>query len=222
MGRFSFLGLFSLILVLNFNISKLLTPTNGGQLICVDKIVKSLSFSFDSQIADLLWLNFLQEIDAYNEGKIADQYLCLDGSSSWHFHVLDIAIDLDNKFYELMAVGPLVVSITINDSKGATLLFDKAVKNFPNDWRILYQASYQAQFEEGNLKKAADLLYRAALNGAPRWTYSLAGGLYSQVGMKQASESIYFLLKEKFPDDEVTKRLKSKLENKIKNFFEKK
>ncbi|MCK6599444.1 MAG: hypothetical protein L6Q37_13845 [Bdellovibrionaceae bacterium] len=213
-----------LILSLNLNIVKLTSLYNHEKerLICPSENNKFLTFGFSSQTADILWLQFLQEIEAYNENKIAKPFLCADGTSSWHFHILNLAMELDPKFYELTAIGPLVVSVTINDSKGASLLFDKAVTNFPNDWRILYQAAYQSQVEEKNLKKTAELFHRAASNGAPRWVYSLAGGIYNEIGMVQFADSIYRFLADKFPEDEVTKRLKNKLQNKVKNFFEKK
>jgi hypothetical protein len=40
--------------------------------------------------------------------------------------------------------------------------------------------------------------------------------------MKALAESIYQYLVEKFPEDEVTRNLKQKLDNKVKNFYEKK
>lgn len=211
----------SLLLLLNTKISSYTSSLNGGRLICVNEYTKYFSFGNDSQIADFFWLRFLQEIDAFNEFKIDDSHLCPDKTTSWHYHIVNIAMDLDSKFYELASVAPLVISITISDSMGATKLFDKAVENFPNDWRILFQASYQAQFEEKNLKKAADLLYRAGQNGAPRWVLSLSGGLYNELGMKAFANSVYGYLESKFPDDPNTKRLKDKLDNKIKNYFTK-
>lgn len=191
-------------------------------LFCINEKTKYFSFGNDSQLVDLLWVRFLQEVDAYNESKISDAHLCPDKISSWHFHILNIAIDLDPKFYEIALVGPLIVSITVNDTKGASILFDKVVSNFPNSWKILYQAAYQAMIEEKNLKKAADLLQRAGRNGAPVWVFSLAGGLYKEVGMTMMAKSVYEYLLEKFPKDEITLRLKGKLENKIKNFYEQK
>lgn len=198
-----------------------MSPVNGGHLICVNEYTKYFSFGNNSQVADVFWVRFLQEIDAYNELKIAAAHLCPDSISSWHYQLLNVAIELDPKFYEMMAVGPLLISVTISDSKGASILFDKAVKNFPNDWKILYQASYQAQFEEKDYKKAAELLFRAGKNGAPIWVYSLAGGLYNRAGLTNFANSVYEYLVKNFPEDKVTKRLKDKLENKIKNFYEK-
>lgn len=155
-------------------------------------------------------------------GSIADSHLCIDGTTSWHYNIINTASDLDPKFYEMMSVGPLLISVTISDSVGASKLFDKALKTFPNDWKILFQASYQAQIEEKNLKKAAELLYRAGKNGAPTWVFSLAGGLYNELGMTNLTKDIYSYLIEKFPEDEtIRNRLKEKIDNKLKNYYSK-
>lgn len=211
----------SSILLLNLKISRYTSSQNGGRLICISEYTKYFSFGNNSQLSDLFWLRFLQEIDAYNEFKIAEAHMCPDKTTSWHYHIINMGMELDPKFYEMAAIGPLVISITISDSIGASKLFDKVVENFPNDWRVLFQASYQAQFEEKNLKKAAELLYRAGQNGAPRWVLSLSGGLYNELGMKAFADSVYNYLESKFPDDPNTKRLKDKLDNKIKNYFTK-
>lgn len=219
-----YLAVFAIILFLvfiNFRIQDYTSSKNRGRLICVSEQSKLFSFGNNSQLADLLWLNFIQEIDAFNELKIVEAHLCPDKVTSWHYHTINLGMELDPNFYEMAAIGPLIISVTISDAVGASILFDKAVKNFPNNWKILYQASYQAQFEEKNYKKAADLLFRAGKNGAPLWVYSLAGGLYNRAGLTIFANSVYEYLVKSFPEDKVTQRLKDKLENKVKNFYEK-
>lgn len=196
-----------------------MTSSSRGHLVCVSEFTKNFSFGNNPQISDLLWIRFLQEVDAYNQGKVAEDHLCPDKSSSWHYHIINLAMELDPKFIELALNGPLLVSITINDRVGASNLYNKAIKNFPNDWRILYQASYQALIEEEDLPKAADLLHRAAILGAPLWVYSLAGGVYNHLGQAKIAESIYEYLSINFPENEATHRLKKKLLNKQNNFF---
>lgn len=208
-----------LILVLNSNMSFLASEKYQSPLICVNALASSFSVGLNTQIVDAFWIRFLQELDAYNQLTIAEPHLCPDKTSSWHFHIMNVAMDLDGKFYELMVHAPLLVAITIGDSKGASILFDKSVASFPSDWKILYRASYQAQIEERDNKKAADLLYRAGKNGAPRWVMSLAGGLYNEAGSRKMAEQIYSELLADEKDTFMAKRLKQKLENKLKNFY---
>lgn len=208
------------IIALNFLFVSILPNQYVSPLICVNSLTKYFSFGSGPQIADVFWVRFLQELDAYNQLTVAEPHLCPDKTSSWHFHIMDVAFELDSKFYEIMVNAPLLISVTIGDSKGASILFDKSVVNFPNDWRVLYRASYQAQIEEHDKKKAAELLYRAGKNGAPGWVMSLAGGLYNETGERQMAEQIYSELLKDARDEHVAKRLKQKLDSKIKNYFE--
>lgn len=210
-----------LLVIANLNLKELKSPIYDSRLICVNAYTKYFSFGNASQITDMFWLRFLQELDAFNKLEIAEPHLCPDKVSSWHFHIVNVAMDLDPKFYELNLHAPLLVGLTISDVKGASILFDKSVENFPDDWRILYRASYQAVVEENNPKKAADLLYRAGQRGAPTWVKSLAGGLYNETGNRKMAELIYGELLADEKNVELAKRLKQKLENKIKNFYRK-
>lgn len=207
------------IFSINFKIGSFGLKNYDQKLICVSNYIKYFSFGFNSSVADTFWIRFLQELDAYNQLEVAEVHLCPDKISSWHFHIMNVAFDLDTKFFEIMVHAPLLVSVTINDPKGASILFDKSVSNFPNDWRILYRASYQAQIEEKDFKKAADLLYRAGKNGAPGWVMSLAGGLYNEAGNRRMAEQIYSELIKDLKDDETARRLRMKLDSKIKNYF---
>lgn len=219
-SAFGSLLIAGLLFFLNLNIKDFLPAQYQSRLICVNNYTKFLSFGNDPQIADAFWIRFLQELDAFNTLTIAEPHLCPDKTSSWHFHIMNIAIDIDPKFYEVTLNAPLLISVTIGDAKGASILFDKAVKNYPNDWMILYRASYQAQIEERDHKKAADLLYRAGKNGAPKWVMSLAGGLFNEVGDRVMAEKIYAELLKDLKDEELAKRLKLKLDNKIKNYYD--
>ncbi|MBL7545926.1 MAG: hypothetical protein JNL11_19060 [Bdellovibrionaceae bacterium] len=215
----SFFSIGLVIVYLNFNLASLIPQKYQAPLICVNDYIKYFSFGNDSQIADIFWIRFLQELDAYNQLTIAESHLCPDKVSSWHFHIMNAAFDLDPKFYELMLYVPLLISVSIGDARGASVLFDKAVMNFPNDWRVLYRASYQAQIEEKNNEKAAQLLYRAGKNGAPPWVLSLAGGLFNESGNRKMAEQIYNEMLAEAKDPILAERLKLKLESKMKNYF---
>lgn len=205
---------------LNLKIGSIPLRSYDQRLICVNSYVKYFSFGFEKPIVDGFWIRFLQELDVFNQADIAEPHLCPDKTSSWHFHIMNQAFDLDPRFYEIMVHAPLLVSVTINDPKGASVLFDKSVASFPDDWRILYRASYQAQIEEKNFQKAANLLYRAGKSGAPSWVMSLAGGLYNQTGNRKMAEQIYEDLLKDSKDEETAHRLKLKLDSKIRNYFE--
>lgn len=206
------------ILFLNVNLKSITSNKFETALICVSEHTKDFVVGFENQVVDFFWIRFLQELDAYNELTIAEPHLCPDKVSSWHFHIMNVAFDLDKKFFEIYIHAPLLVGITIGDVRGASVLFDKSVAAFPNDWRILYRAAYQAMLEEKDKIKAAGLLYRAGKNGAPTWVMSLAGGLYNESGQRQLAEKIYSELLADAKTENSANRLKQKLDNKIKNF----
>jgi hypothetical protein len=207
-----------LVLFFNVNLKSFTSGKYETALICVSEYTKYYTAGFENQVADFFWIRFLQELDAYNQLTIAEPHLCPDKTSSWHFHIMNVAFDLDKKFFELYAHAPLLVSITIGDVVGGSVLFDKSVEAYPNDWRILYRAAYQAMIEEKNKKKGAELLYRAGKQGAPPWVMSLSGGLYNETGDRQMAERIYSELLANAKDADAAARLKLKLDNKLKNF----
>lgn len=209
----------ALILFLNLNLKTLTSDKYESALICVSEYSKYYTVGFANQVVDFFWVRFLQELDAYNQLTIADPHLCPDKTSSWHFHIMNVAFDLDTKFFEMYVHAPLLVGITIGDIAGASILFDKSVVVYPDNWRILYRAAYQAMIEEKNKPKAADLLYRAGKHGAPTWLLSLSGGLYNESGDRQMAERIYGELLSDTKNEEAAKRLKQKLDKKMKNFF---
>lgn len=135
--------------------------------------MKLFSFGYADYYADILWLRLVQDIDFCEKGKRK----C---SENWAYQMLHTITDLSPQFRTAYASGSLALSVLVDDIKGASKIFKKAIKAFPNDWQILYIAAYHFLLEEKNNALAASLLYRAAQNGAPTWLYSLASKLYKK------------------------------------------
>lgn len=149
--------------------------------------IQNFTFGFSEHIADQLWIRSIQDLD-FCEKKESETRCRKD---SWLYSMLDLIVDLSPHFRKVQAVGPIALTVLISDIEGASKLFDRAVANFPNDWPILYRASYQAMEEEKDYDKAAKLLIRAAQNGGPPWFYSLAGRLYTKEGRIDLAEVVY-------------------------------
>jgi hypothetical protein len=102
--------------------------------------------------------------------------------------------------------------VIVNDFAGASRIFDKAVKAFPNDWPILSRAAYHAIYEEKDKEKAAKLLLRSAELGGPPWQYLLASRLSLESGEREFTEAmIHQLESEPRPDPVLIKTLKDRL-----------
>lgn len=139
------------------------------------KYMSLFSFGYADYYADVLWLRLIQDIDFCEKGKNK----CSEG---WAYKMLDSITELSPKFRTAYAFGALTLSVLVNDIKGSSKIFRKAIKNFPNDWEILYRASYHFLLEEKDNVLAAQLLQRSAENGGPNWLYSLASRLHKKEG----------------------------------------
>jgi tetratricopeptide (TPR) repeat protein len=170
--------------------------------------IKYLSIGLNHQWADSLWLRALQDFD-YCEKKI-NEMECK--GKSWLFQTLNLATELDPKFEPTMyrAAG-LALTVLISDYSGASIIFDKAVKQYPDNWNITYAAAYHALYEEKDKNKAARLYEQAAKTGAPTWVFSLAARLAADVGQDEYSKQILEYMIATNQDEKIIKRLKDKL-----------
>lgn len=155
--------------------------------------IRYFSLGYKEVIADSLWLRFLQDYGTCEQkmapvgaprvgiGHIAD---CDKG---WAYHVLDSVLECAPKWRLPAAIGPILLSVVVDDINGASLLFKKAVKNFPNDWVVLFRAGYHFLYETDEHLLAAQYYDRAGKAGAPLWVHSLAAKLYSEQGRDQVA-----------------------------------
>lgn len=183
------------------------TPIEQKMLVAPPPYIEYFTFGYNQVVADGLWIRAIQDFD-FCDQEIAKQVCKGQG---WLYHMLDTITTLapDNRIVFL--TGPVELSVIVNDMEGASKLFDKAVLHFPDDWTILYRASYHANFEEHNKKKAADLLVRAAKIGGPIWFNNLATSLYTDAGQKELGISLYKNLKASGADEKVLARMRQKL-----------
>lgn len=203
------LGIFAFTLLL---LSKTIHFQSGKverQLIAPPQNIERIAFGFHEMMADSLWIRAIQDFDFCD--RPVHQTQCQ--GQSWLYRMLDAATNLSPRFRVIYLNGPLALSVIISDSEGASKLFDKAVRAFPNDWKILYGAAYQALYEEKNQKKAGDLLIRAGQNGAPPWVFSLAGRLYADSGNLELAESLLRSLREQGQDPSLIERMRQKIDS---------
>jgi hypothetical protein len=163
--------------------------------------IENMQFGFKESVADSFWLRWVQDADTcYTYGPTADAGPEIseappDKSSditynprhkicdySWAFKMLDAITKLDPKFKMPYMLGAPALSVLVEDYKGASVIFERGMAAYPDDWLITYRAAYHFLFDEKDLKKAASLLIRAADRGGPNWLRSLAARLYSKVG----------------------------------------
>lgn len=172
------------------------------------KNIKDFTFGYDSAMASGFWVRMVQDFHVCDQTKERSAYpgfredvdpvedvltrelpksTCERG---WVYQMLDVISDLDPSFRSVFLDGGTMLSVMVDDRDGASAIFKKGVELYPNDWEILYRSAYHELFEMQNASLAEKLMYRAAENGAPAWTYSLAAKLSSRSGQAAMALSI--------------------------------
>lgn len=170
--------------------------------------IGSLTAGFSTQVSDSFWIRAVQDIDFCDE--VINKNEC--NSKSWLFSVLNLTVELDEKFKEAYYYGGLALTVLISDYQGASIIFDKGVAAFGKDWHLLYAAGYHALIEEKNKLKASKLYYAAAENGAPSWLRLTAGQLASDSGDNEIARTALQRLIETESDPIWIEKLKKKIE----------
>lgn len=180
---------------------------HSRQLVAPPQGIERFTFGYSEVTADVLWIRTVQDFD-YCEKQIQEN-VCVN--NSWLYHMLEAITNLSPHFRIPYAAGALALTVLISDIEGATKIFDKGVKNFPNDWPILYRAAYHYLYEVKDKKRAAEFLLQAGKNGAPPWVFALAGRLYSDSGHMELAESLLNQMIQTKQDPTLIKRLQDKI-----------
>lgn len=166
--------------------------------------LERFAFGFRLSLADSLWIRWIQDSDycqTYGEAPVqlpenkeaeeafpqAEDTLTYNVrhrvcDGSWGYQMLDAVSRLDPKFDMVYQGGAIVLSVLVEDFEGASKLFERGLKEYPNDWRLAYLAAYHFLYDVRDFSRAAELLNKAGDLGAPIWVKSLASRLYSRSG----------------------------------------
>ena len=149
------------------------------------QVIKYFSFGFDDLYADILWMRLIQNIDFCNSDKgipVYDGKTKYDCEKGWSYKMTLAITELAPRFLAPYEIAGSIMSVIMGDKLGAKKIYDKALKVFPNNWRIHFSASYHYLMELKEEEKAAKLLIRTADLGGPLWLYALAAKTYKKKG----------------------------------------
>ncbi len=162
--------------------------------------IRYFTMGYTETVGDSWWLTAIQSLNVCEQDRGASSFapsgnrIGLDRTPScsygWVFHVLNLIIELIPRFHFVAVNGPIILSVIIDDIDGATVLFEKAIKLYPNDWVILSRAASHFASEVEDRQKAALLFLRAARLGAPPWMALYAAKLSSKEGLHFFSRRI--------------------------------
>ncbi len=182
------------------------------------KEIKHFHFGYAETMADVFWIRVLQDFFICDRAiENLNHTASTACKKSWVFQMLDLVTDLAPKFGMPYYYGATVLSVIINDPIGAKLIFDKGVRELPDEWDIAYRAAYHYLIELKDSDGAAKLLVQAGENGAPAWVFSLAGRLYSEEGKAFLAKSVLqsaleSQLKSSQPDEAAIYKIRQRLE----------
>lgn len=190
------------------------------------KTLLHLHFGHKNSLADFFWLNTIQNLDycenedmpkSFNPGIGVDAVLSAVLSPSrcdrgWVFQMMDFITDLSPGFEPIYEIGGTALSVLVDDRAGATIIFDKGLKIFPDNWILSYRAAYHYLFELQKPGRAADLLMAAYKNGGPDFLPTLATRLYSKVGRAMLGYTTLKEFIENNPNSDHMSRAKTRLE----------
>ncbi len=197
----------SLLLFVNVRFLSFQNQDSAKDFIAPPPKLEQYTVGLRYQIADLIWIRALQDFDFCE--KQLDERTCQ--GKSWLFEMIDTVVRLDSHFKNPYMFGGLALTVLISDYAGASIIFDKAVEKFPNDWNLNYIAAYHSLFEEKNQFKAAQRFEAAARGGAPSWVYVRASRLYDESGKKELAQDILNQLEKSGQHPALVNRLKEKL-----------
>lgn len=147
--------------------------------------IKYFSFGFEELYADILWMRLLQNIDFC---KSKDGFPIYDGTQKyscregWSYKMTDAITELAPRFLAPYKIAGSIMSVIMGDKIGAKKIYDKGMKNFPNNWRLHFSAAYHYLIELEQDEQAIPILIKTADLGGPFWLYALAAKSYKKLG----------------------------------------
>ena len=96
-------------------------------------------------ISDILWIQTLLESD--------NEHYSLRDKNSWMYHRFHSISELDPLFYENYLWGGQFLSIVKDDVEGASDIYERGLKHYPNDYKLNFNSGFNYYFEMGDFPK---------------------------------------------------------------------
>lgn len=160
------------------------------------------SFGNKRLISDLIWTQTLLQSDV-------EHYKNKD-LNNWMFLRFNTISELDPNFYENYLYGSQFLSVVKDDVEAASILIEKGLSKFPNDYDLNYFGGIMYYFELGNSKRGLELMKKIEHHPRAREYYSsIIHKLELESGINL--KTVYQLVLEQYERTQ-DKYLKKKLE----------
>ncbi len=155
--------------------------------------------------ADIIWVQTLLESDEIHYKK--------SDLNSWMFIRFKNIAELDPYFYQNYLWGGIYLSIIKDDRTGASEIFERGLKFYPDDYDLNYNAGFNYFAQLGNYPRAYDLLSKIQYHSkAPSFLPTLTAKIKFESNFNY-DETILFLIEQlKITKDEmVSEKIKSNI-----------
>ncbi|MCM2282246.1 MAG: hypothetical protein NDI61_10410 [Bdellovibrionaceae bacterium] len=129
----------------------------------------------------------------------------------WVYNYIHAITELAPRFRMPYSAGATIMSVMVDDREGARLIYEKGIKQFPEDWTMSYRAAYHYLYEVDDPVRAAELLILAGDKGAPYWVKLLASRLYTASGRAELAKPILEETLATTPEGPAADRLRQRL-----------
>ncbi len=155
-------------------------------------VIKHFTFGYKEQVADFLWLRFLQSADfcSFEKGLPSYNGEALTCKYGWSYHITNTITELAPRFKTVYKTAGVLMSVFTGDQKGAERILLKGIKHFPNDAQINFYLSYFYSVEKPKPQLATHYATMSAKNGGPLWLYN-----YSSIPSHKAKALEHAVLK---------------------------
>ena len=150
-----------------------------------DEIILKFNLGFKRLTSSLMWVSTILEsdIEHYNKKDL----------NSWMFLRFNTISKLEPRFYENYAFGGLYLSIIKDDISGASIIYNKGLGIFPNDYALLRDAAFHFHFEANDYERSYQIYSKLITHpSAPTIVLSSLARLEKDRGNPDAAFNILF------------------------------
>lgn len=123
-----------------------------------NEMLAKFNLGFKRMESSLLWISTILESDQEHYKK--------KDLNSWMFLRFNSISTLEPLFYENYSFGGMYLSIIKDDIPGASIIYNKGLKHYGNDYELLRDAGFHFYFEAEDYKRAYEVYSK--LSGNPK------------------------------------------------------
>ena len=153
-----------------------------------DEMIKKFNLGFRRLESSFLWISTILESDI-------DHYKKKD-LNSWMFRRFNSISILEPLFYENYSFGGMYLSIIKDDLTGASLLYNRGLNYYKNDFNLLRDAGFHFYFEVEDYKRAYEIYSK--LKNHPKASPIIISSLARLEKSQGNSEEAFTVLLNKF------------------------